>query len=118
MTNEEYLRIIFKKEETPKEYLSKVSSIGKQYLSTIGEILYTIRGDWGSNTKSRIACCLTLINMYIENCLLGKTDQFIDELENTIKSYEQGDDGRYFRDNFPYGYIGIRFSDFGDLEDE
>lgn len=98
-------------------YLNELKPyIGKQYLCTIGEILYTIRGDWASDVKSRIDCCLTLIDMYRENHLFGNTDIYIDALEKTIKDFSQDMDGRYFRDNFPYGYIGIRFSDFGKLE--
>ena len=102
-----------------KTYLNKIKpySIEKQYLCIIGEILYTIRGDWTSDVKSRLNCCLTIINMYRENCLLGKSDAFIDELEKTIKSFKQNDDGRDFRENFPYGYIGIRFNNFGELEE-
>lgn len=106
------------KQLTAKEYLSEVSLLGKQYLSTIGEVLFTIRGDWASDIESRINCCLTLIEMYRKNYLFEKPDTFIDQLEKTIKRYGKDTDGRYFRDYFPYGYIGIRFSDFGELEDE
>ena len=107
---------------TAKEYLNTVpNSFGKDYLCTIGQILYTIRGDWGHDVKSRVECCLTLIKMYRESFLLDEPDEYIDKLENTLKSFDYDDgyfDGRNFRENFPYGYIGIRFTDYGELEDE
>jgi len=103
---------------TAKEYLDKLKTdyLAKQYLCIIGEILLTIRGDWASDIKSRTKCCLTLIDMYRKNCLLNKTDEFIDTLEYTIKHFTKDMDGRYFRDNFPDGYIGITYEDFGELE--
>lgn len=118
---------------TEKEYLNYIKEndcLQERYLSTIGLILYSIRSDWSNDESvdSRLKACLSLIDLIYKNCFDIEVDSqdkiYIDRLRKSIQEYRdyllKGEklDGRYFRDNFPSGYIGILPEEFGELEDE
>lgn len=69
-------------------------------------ILEDIRGNWGWNLEERVSEALGLSKE-----LVAEDDDFT-EMVKSINEYrlncENGDnDGRYFRDSFPYGYEGM-----------
>lgn len=103
-----------------ERYLKKVDYVEQQSLITVGLLLLSIRNDWSSekSVRTRKNACLDLINLIRKDCLCGRKDKYIDILETTVKNYHPDMDGRYFRENFPNGYIGICPDDFGKLEED
>lgn len=119
------------------DYLKNVKWFEKNYLQSIGGLLYSIRLDWTDEksvlARARAAVCLCdmLIKYYNDE---KEKKSLIVELEETIQEYidtveealngmqflEIGVviDGRYFRNDFPNGYIGIRPHDFGEIEED
>lgn len=66
-------------------------------------ILEDIRGNWGWENGNRDAEAYKLSRELYKST----NDEHWDELSNCIACYEHGKDGRYFRDYFPDGYLGM-----------
>lgn len=66
-------------------------------------ILEDIRGNWGWENGNRDEEAYKLSRELYKST----NDKKWDELSNCIACYENGEDGRYFRDYFPDGYIGM-----------
>ena len=66
-------------------------------------ILEDIRGNWGWENGNRKEEAYRLsVELY-----KSTNDEMWDELSKCIDCYRCGEDGRYFRDDFPEGYIGM-----------
>lgn len=66
-------------------------------------ILEDIRGNWAWNCTKR----KEMAYMLAQELYKDSNDEKWDKLSNSIASYGSGEDGRYFRDDFPNGYIGM-----------
>ena len=66
-------------------------------------ILEEIRGNWGWENGNRDAEAYKLSRELYKST----NDEKWDKLSNCIACYEHGEDGRYFRDYFPNGYMGM-----------
>lgn len=66
-------------------------------------LLEDIRGNWGWENNDRAGKAYELSKELYEET----KDENWKEMCSAISLYD-GDDGRYFRDDFPYGYIGMR----------
>ena len=66
-------------------------------------ILEDIRGNWGWETGNRDAEAYKLSRELYKSTNNEKWDK----LSECIARYEHGEDGRYFRDYFPNGYMGM-----------
>lgn len=67
-------------------------------------ILEDIRGNWGWENGNRKDKAYDLSKeLYIES-----NEEEWNILCECIEEYEHGDDGRYFRCNFPRGYVGMK----------
>lgn len=64
-------------------------------------LLYDIRLNWSEKVKERIELVIKICHK-----LGGDFEVLAQECEKFNK-YQNSVDGRYFRDNFPYGYLGI-----------
>jgi hypothetical protein len=78
----------------------------KEKILALQLILEDIRGNWGWNLSERVSDALDLANE------LSVEDSRFAEMVESIKEYKSdcanGDnDGRYFRNSFPYGYEGM-----------
>lgn len=87
----------------------------KTELDTVQDTMYDIRCSWGSPIKNRqrrtimIGLLESIISFEKENNGYCKHD--IEQLQQCIDSINGFDDsdtdGRYFRDNFPSGYLNM-----------
>lgn len=66
-------------------------------------LLEDIRGNWAWDCDRRKEMAYTLSQELYKNT----NDEKWNELSNCITLYESGEDGRYFRNDFPNGYIGM-----------
>lgn len=66
-------------------------------------ILEDIRGNWGWENGNRDAEAYKLSRELYKST----NDEKWDELSNCIACFKHGEDGRYFRDYFPDGYVGM-----------
>lgn len=66
-------------------------------------LLEDIRGNWAWDCERR----KTMAYALTQELYKDTNDEKWSELSNSIASYESGEDGRYFRDDFPNGYIGM-----------
>lgn len=66
-------------------------------------ILEDIRGNWGWENGNRTGKAYELSRELYKNT----NDEKWDKLSDYIASYINGEDGRYFRGDFPNGYIGM-----------
>lgn len=66
-------------------------------------ILEDIRGNWGWENGNRTEKAYELSRELYKNT----NDEKWDKLSDCIASYINGEDGRYFRRDFPNGYIGM-----------
>lgn len=66
-------------------------------------LLEDIRGNWSWENGNRDEKAYELsMQLYKKT----KDENWL-EMSETIASYDNGDDGRYFRDDFPCGYLGM-----------
>ena len=66
-------------------------------------ILEDIRGNWGWENGNRDAEAYKLSRELYKST----NDEKWNELSDCIACYAHGEDGRYFRDDFPNGYMGM-----------
>ena len=66
-------------------------------------ILEDIRGNWGWENGNRDAEAYKLSRELYKST----NDEKWNELSDCIACYAHGEDGRYFRDDFPNGYLGM-----------
>ena len=66
-------------------------------------ILEDIRGNWGWENGNRDAEAYKLSRELYKST----NDEKWNELSDCIACYTHGEDGRYFRDDFPNGYLGM-----------
>lgn len=69
----------------------------KEKILLLELLLEDIRGNWGWENSNRKDYAIKLTNEILD--VKG-----MNELKSTIEAYEHGEDGRYFRDIYPYGY--------------
>lgn len=66
-------------------------------------ILEDIRGNWGWENGNRAGEAYKLSKELYKST----NDEKWDKLSDRIARYKYGEDGRYFRNDFPNGYIGM-----------